>query len=959
MTDIEEFAAKVYSAPPPPRPAPPRAAAPVAPAAVPVAPPVAPAAPVAVPAAPQQRPAGPVLEGLDPDLANRLNQAREAYRLRFNKDLPITSGVRTREDQQRLYDRWKAGDKSIYMPLNPADYPKQTTFHTDAVDIPTSVPEPFLREFGIHRPLGSKDPVHAVLMPSSQPPATAPAAPTAAVAPAAPAVPMQSPSQTVSQAAVPMQSPSRTVTQAAAAPAARPAAPGATPAAPAAPAINPSDLMSSQAVDAFAAQAYGQPPKKGAVASKVTSFLRSSAALADTLYGVVPAVAGMVAYAADRAGGRTPEEAAQYQARVTGALERPVGRAFGVTETPEYKGEASQKIMEFIGENVGKGADWISKQTGMPKADVEYYLNLGLTAAPFSKTVQREVGMAGQAAGQAAGKVVEAAAQVTPAPIRTAVRATTEAIAPGATTAPARAPTLGVPAAPAAPAAPQPVLGRGSVGAAGVPDATIIRQALLTATPEFQQLFGNMPLDKVNTPVVLRRLEGDSLPIPIRLTEGQATGDVVKLSTEQNLRGKQPAFAQRFNEQNTQLVENVPLIRERAAPDVYATKTIESSQALIDAYKALDDTRSADITAAYKKLEDAAGGQFPVDGAALARNAEAALAKKLKTDFLPSAIKNQLERFKNGEPMTFEQFEAMRTNLAAEIRKAERSGDGNAAMASSIVREALENLPLKGEAAALKPLADQARALAKARFDALKKDPAYKAAVDDAVPADKYFDKFVVNGVNKNINTMVETLGRDSVAHQHMRAGTINWLSDKAGIVDGRGNFSQANYNKALKRLDDVNNFGAIFDPDSQLQLRTLGNVAAYTQFQPRGSFVNNSNTLVGYLASKAAGGLEQVGNVAGLKTIGYPIGSEIRRGVSAARERREVERALSPTAGTTLPPGSQPAGSTLQEVSQGRVPNIINPPPPSRIEPTFDFTLPPGATDLEALGKSQFKRKK
>jgi hypothetical protein len=296
-------------------------------------------------------------------------------------------------------------------------------------------------------------------------------------------------------------------------------------------------------------------------------------------------------------------------------------------------------------------------------------------------------------------------------------------------------------------------------------------------------------------------------------------------------------------------------------------------------------------------LEDAAGGQFPVDGVALARNAEAALAKKLKTDFLPSAIKNQLERFKNGEPMTFEQFEAMRTNLAAEIRKAERTGDGNAAMASSIVRKALENLPLKGESAALKPLADTARSLAKSRFDALKKDPAYKAAVDDTVPADKYFDKFVINGINKNINTMVNTLGRDSIAHQHMKAGTINWLSDKAGIIDGRGNFSQANYNKAVKKLDDVKNFEAIFDPESQLQLRTLGNVAAYTQFQPRGAFVNNSNTLVAYLASKGAGALEQAGNIAGLK-FGYPLGSEARRVIRSARERQEVQKALQPGAG-------------------------------------------------------------
>ena len=674
------------------------------------------------------------------------------------------------------------------------------------------------------------------------------------------------------------------------------------------------DLMKPEAVDAAVGEAFGEKPKLRGVSGKVTQFLRGSAALADTIAGVVPAAAGMVTYAGARAAGQTPEEAEVTKGKVVSAIDRPFGKAFGITETPEYKGEASQRLVQFIGENIEKGVDWISKQTGMPKQDVQYYMELGATAAPFSKTVQREVGVAGQAVKQAGGKVLEAAKDVTPAAVQRGVTRVTEAVAPGTTTMPTRAPTVGMPGQPTAPGMQPPVVpsmaapGRPSIGAAGVPDAAIIRQALTTATPEFQQLYGNMPLDKVNTPVVLRHLEADSLPIPIRMTEGQATGDVVKISREQNLRGTQPDFARRFNEQNQQLVDNVPLIRERAAPDVYATKTIESSQAIIDAYKALDDARTADITRAYKALEDAAGGEFPVDGVALATNAERALAKKLKTDFLPAPIKRQLDRFKEGEPMTFEQFEAMRTNLAAEMRKAARSGDGNAEMAASIVREALEQLPLKAEARNLKSLADEARNLAKTRFDALKKDPAYKAAVDDAVPADKYFDKFVVNGVNKNINTMVETLGRDSLAHQHMKAGTINWLSDKAGIVDGRGNFSQAQYNKALKKLDDVKNFEAVFDPESQLQLRTLGNVAAYIQFQPRGSFVNNSNTLVAYLANKAAGGMEQAGNIMGLKTFGYPIGSEARRVIRSARERREAEKALQPG-----------AGSTLQDIQKGQ----------------------------------------
>lgn len=673
------------------------------------------------------------------------------------------------------------------------------------------------------------------------------------------------------------------------------------------------DFMNPQGIDAAVAEAFGEKPKQGKVASKVTGILRGSAALADTGVNVVTGALDYLAYPFARAYYGTqmsPEAAAAKAKEETTSPKNIIGRAFGVEETPEYKGEISQRTMQFIGENLDKGVDWISKETGLPKADVESYVNTaglavgGLRGTKAGKAISKEVGYVTEAGKQAGGKVLGAVQQVTPAPVQRVVGRTVEAIAPGTTKMPAKAPTLGPPGQPpGAPAAvpPAPQMGRASVGAAATPDATIVRQALQTATPEFQQLYSNMPLDKVNTPVVLRHLEGDSLPIPVRLTEGQATGDVVKLSKEQNLRGSQPEFARRFNEQNQQLVDNVPLIREKAAPDVYATKTIESSQAIIDAYKALDDARSADISKAYKALEDAAGGDFPVDGVTLAQNAERGLAKKLKTDFLSPQIKNQLDRFKNGEPMTFEQFEAMRTNLATEIRRAERSGDGNAAMAASIVRDALEGLPLKAEAQQFKGLADTARSLAKARFDALKKDPAYKAAVDDVVPADKFFDKFVVNGVNKNINTMVDTLGRDSVAHQHMKAGTINWLSDKAGIVDGKGNFSQANYNKAVKKLDDVKNFEAIFDPESQLQLRTLGNVAAYTQFQPRGSFVNNSNTLVGYLANKAAGGLEQAGNVMGLKTFGYPIGSEARRVIRSARERREAEAALKPGAGSTL----------------------------------------------------------
>lgn len=611
------------------------------------------------------------------------------------------------------------------------------------------------------------------------------------------------------------------------------------------------------------AERFFKGTEPGSVRNLVGKFLKGGletraavpgfmASAADVVAGAPSAIAGLVGYGAGRVFGLSPEEATAASQKVAAPLAAPVGRATGLAETQAYKQALPTQVMEYIGKNINEGAQSIAQKFGVPVQDVEAAINAGLMAT-------------GAATPKAVSLAKKTAAEL-------------QVVKPGQAAQP----------------------GMVNMGAAAVPDAATIKQALSVATPELQKALANIPPEKVNIPTLQRHIEADTLPIPVRLTEGQATGDIVKLSNEQNRRGKDPSLAQRFNEQNGQLVENLGLIREKAAPDVYGTKTIENSQGIIDAYKSMDSAKTADISKAYKALEDANGGQFPVDGVKLATNAEAMLGKKLKSEFLPSSIKSQLERFKSGERMTFEQFEAMRTNLAAEIRKAERSGDGNTAQAASIVRQALEDLPMQGSAAAaLKPLADSARSLAKQRFDMLKKDPAYKAAVDDIVPADKYIDKFVINGVNKNINTMVQNLGKDSPAHQHMAAGTVNWLKDKAGIVDETGNFRQDSYNRALKKLDDVKNLQEIFNPEAASQLKTLGNVARYTQAQPRGAFVNNSNTLVGAMADKAAYVMEQGANIVGGGKMGIPIGSMIRSRVQQYKATKETEKALETGAGT------------------------------------------------------------
>lgn len=670
-------------------------------------------------------------------------------------------------------------------------------------------------------------------------------------------------------------------------------------------AAEPIDELSPESIDKAARSAVKtyKKPVQGIVnrvlrrgGEELQAAGQATASVGDIMAGIVPGAVGTVTYPIARAFGQTPEQAAATTAAVTEPLSQPFGKAFGVTETAGYKGELGRQLMDYVGKYAHRGAEFISQQTGAPVEDVKNVMaQLGFVAGPAA-------GEAAGAAGRAIGGAVKREAGYVAGAVQPAVEAVKAAI-------PSRrkpAPTIGTREAAVADA--QDVAGQRvnqfgprSAGAAEAPEISQVQAALSTVSPELRTVIEAIPADKANVPTIMRHIEADTLPVPVRLTKGQATGDLVKLSQEQNERGKNPELARRFNEQNQALVENLSAIRDTAAPDVYTTRTIENAENIIQAYKDLDKARQDKIGEAYKALTDAAGGEFPVNGKKIAETADASLKKSLKSEFLSPSIRSQLEAFKSGERMTFEQFEAMRTNLAAEIRAAERAGDGNRAMAASIVREAMETLPLRGKAGKLKPIADNARALAKQRFDELRADPAYKAAVDETVPADKFFDKFVIRGINKNVERMVQTLGRGSAAHQNLAAGTLNWLSDRAGLVDGKGNFTQAGYNKALKQLDDIRNMPLIFDNKTATQLRSLGNVAGYTQFQPRGSFVNNSNTLVGALADRAAGLAEQGANIMFGGKYGIPVGTIVREKAAAAKQRAATKQTLEVGAGSRL----------------------------------------------------------
>jgi hypothetical protein len=440
--------------------------------------------------------------------------------------------------------------------------------------------------------------------------------------------------------------------------------------------------------------------------------------------------------------------------------------------------------------------------------------------------------------------------------------------------------------------------GLASVGAAGRRDPVAIRAAIDALPTELQNQVRNIPINRINLPALESHVQALNLPVPINLTRGQATGDLVALSNELNRRGELQNIAYRMGETNKALIENLSAIRDRAAPDLPGSKPSDFGQIVIDTYKTIDNDRRTVIGNLYKDLEAAAGGNFPIDSRTFVNNADNQLSKKLKSEFVPPTIQRQLQAYRDGGKMDFEQFEALRTNLATEIRKAERAGDGNASMALSIIRDSLEALPLTGEAAALKPLADAARTAARERFEALKRDPAYKAAVDDKVAPENFVETFVLSkgkGTEKNVQTMMEALGKGTDGQYAVAANIIDYLTNKS--VDRQGNFSQAAYNKALKELDPK--LQNIFDGATAQTLRDLGEVSKKVMAQPQGSFANNSNTFVAGLAQRVGGAISKSAEQ-GLNVLvpGASLGSGAAE-IRARRAGRQFEQqALEPLAG-------------------------------------------------------------
>jgi hypothetical protein len=122
--------------------------------------------------------------------------------------------------------------------------------------------------------------------------------------------------------------------------------------------------MAASMVSRQPAPMAAQPAQKEAETVQGSFGRRLTSAADITVGGVLPAIAQTVAYPLARFGGKSPEEASAATERIVSAIDKPFGKAFGVSNTPEYQTEGGRQLLELIGNNIQKGTKWISDKTG-------------------------------------------------------------------------------------------------------------------------------------------------------------------------------------------------------------------------------------------------------------------------------------------------------------------------------------------------------------------------------------------------------------------------------------------------------------------------------------------------------------------------------------------------------------------------------------------------------------------
>lgn len=323
-------------------------------------------------------------------------------------------------------------------------------------------------------------------------------------------------------------------------------------------------------------------------------------------------------------------------------------------------------------------------------------------------------------------------------------------------------------------------------------------------------------------------------------------------------------LGQMQNANNRQMTTGLNALGANTADDAIA-----GGGKVMGGVQGYDDRATGIIGQLYTRAKTSDGRSAALDPQAFATKADELLTFNLRNAELPADIRNKLNSFASGQtPLTIENAEQFKTIMGKVQRT---SSDGGVRDAISHVRTALDETPLlpgqplgPGSQAAF----DRARGMNRQYMAVVEKTPALQA-VRDGIEPDKFVQQFIV-GAGPKANAMDVAMLKNSIkgspdAMDAVRGQITSYLKGRAlnGAADEVGNFSQSAYNKALNAVGD-RKLRLFFEPDQINQMKAIGRVASYEQFQPIGSAINNSNTAAAGMSAM----LDRLGSSAVLSKI-------------------------------------------------------------------------------------------
>lgn len=355
---------------------------------------------------------------------------------------------------------------------------------------------------------------------------------------------------------------------------------------------------------------------------------------------------------------------------------------------------------------------------------------------------------------------------------------------------------------------------------------------------------------------IANRAVAESLPVPVHLLRGQATGDAAAFSAEQNLRGitgvGEP-LTQRLTEQNSAFVQNLDVLGAKNAPDV-----VETGHAIGQGVQNMWDALQAKKDALYKAVRNSAGQPAMMDQFSAAQKIREALDSPQGMhayDSLPTHIQRTIEDLEDGKlPLTVAQMESLDKAWGADARAAE----GSVANAINTARRILGEAPIQDDLGKEARAAYQAARQAHAQQMALVEpkllngmpnpnfQPLVKAVVmDGKAPETLFKDHFLgaapsvaaknlkfLQGIDPNAP---EAIGRTLMGE--IKRTALNDASAERGVVSQSVLSKWANDPVKSARLD------ALLPKPAADTFRALASTVEKAKRVPVASTVNTSNT--------------------------------------------------------------------------------------------------------------------